>query len=148
GHGRGIMEAMACAKPVVVLGERGEGELINEGSVENIAYTNFSGRHFRGRRERIKPLSDLLGELFNDEEALARLGRFSHDYILSEQDARRGAEQLTQVYKWALRSPARLTDFCVWITSVFVVAAWGSLRWRLRRWRGKEDLPARAHRYT
>ena len=47
GSRRGIMEAMACRKPVIVLGENGEREVVTPENIEDIAYFNFSGRHFR-----------------------------------------------------------------------------------------------------
>jgi glycosyltransferase involved in cell wall biosynthesis len=137
GSGRGILEAMACVKPVIVLGERGEGELIDAGSVEAAAYTNFSGRHFRGRLEPPAPLPEILTLLLDDEMSLARSGNFSYEYIRSEQDARHGAEQLEKVYEQALRSPARLADFGVWIVRVFATAARVSSRLRLQRLRRK-----------
>ncbi len=135
GSGRGIMEAMACSKPVIVLGERGEGELITEASVEDAAYTNFSGRHFRERLDQPKPLAEILATLLGSGEELERHGRFSYEYILAEQDARLGAEQLVQVYEQALRTPARRGDFGAWSVRFLADGARRSLRSRLQRLR-------------
>lgn len=46
GHGRGILEAMACGKSVVVLNKNGTGEFVSDKNVNIVSKFNFSGRHY------------------------------------------------------------------------------------------------------
>jgi glycosyltransferase involved in cell wall biosynthesis len=114
GSGRGILEAMACGKPAIVLGERGEGEILDAASIGAAAHANFSGRHFRDREEPTKPLAELIASLLDDPEALAESGRFSYQYVMDEFDARIGAEALVAVYEKAIAEPAKLRDYLGW----------------------------------
>jgi len=127
GSGRGILEAMACGKPAIVLGESGEGEILDASSIGAAAHTNFSGRHFRDREEATKPLAVLIASLLGDSEALAEAGRFSYQYVKDEFDARIGAEALAEVYQKAIVEPAKLHDYLGW----FVRHRLGLVRRRL-----------------
>ncbi len=115
GSGRGILEAMACRKPVVVLGENGEGEILAPENIEETAYYNFSGRHFRYRPEPPESVIVLLRDLLMDPDRRGRLADFSYEYIQREMDARIGAEQLAKVYAEALeRKPGSLMSAILW----------------------------------
>lgn len=114
GSGRGILEAMACRKPVVVLGENGEGEVVGPENIENIAYFNFSGRHFRHRSNPAGSLPLLLKDLLRDENRQRQLGDYSCEYIRTQMDARIGAEQLLDVYQKALNKRSSLIDYAEW----------------------------------
>lgn len=114
GHGRGILEAMACGKCVVVLGENGEAEVVKPENVDNIAYYNFSGRHFRYCQPPRRSLAVLLENLLNDVNAQKRLADFSYEYVRTQMDAQIGAEQLVEVYKKALNKKPLLFDYVVW----------------------------------
>ncbi len=116
GTGRGILEAMACRKPVIVLGEKGEAEVVGPENIEEVAYFNFSGRHFRYRAKSSVLLSDLLGELLDDADTRKRLGDYSYDYIRTRMDARVGARQLVEVYERALGNRSSLIDYAWWST--------------------------------
>ena len=114
GSGRGILEAMSCGKPVVILGENYEAELVGPDNIEEIAYYNFSGRHFRQRKTPCETLSDLLKRLVEDTEQMRRLGEYSLEYIRTKMDAQIGAEQLVEVYSKAIERKSVLTDLLVW----------------------------------
>jgi glycosyltransferase involved in cell wall biosynthesis len=114
GSGRGILEAMACRKAAIVLGEQGEGEILDASTIGAAAHANFSGRHFRERSDLFKPLAELIGSLLGDADALAAAGEFSYRYILDEFDARIGAEALVDVYEKAIAEPARMADCLGW----------------------------------
>jgi glycosyltransferase involved in cell wall biosynthesis len=114
GSGRGILEAMACGKPVVILGENYEAEVVGPDNIEEIAYYNFSGRHFRQRKKSCETLSDLLKRLVKDTDQMQRLGEHSLDYIRSKMDAQLGTEQLVEVYSKAIERKSVLADLFVW----------------------------------
>lgn len=114
GSGRGILEAMACGKPVVILGENYEAEAVGPDNVEEIAYYNFSGRHFRAHKKPCKTLAELLKQLIRDKDQMRRLGEFSLEYIRTKMDGRLGAEQLVEVYNKAIKRKLALTDLFVW----------------------------------
>ena len=116
GSGRGILEAMACGKPVVILGENHQAEVVCPDNIEQITYYNFSGRHFRQRNTPCEVLSDLLKRLVNDTKQMKRLGEYSLDYIRTQMDAKIGAEQLVEVYSKAIKRKSVLTDLFVWYT--------------------------------
>ncbi|HWL93681.1 MAG TPA: glycosyltransferase [Phycisphaerae bacterium] len=114
GSGRGILEAMACGKAVANLGERGECEVIDEDTIEDAAYYNFSGRHFRARNAPAAAIQQALGELMKDSQRLNRLGQFSLSYIHREMDAGIGAAQLAGVYQKAAGERSKSTDYWRW----------------------------------
>ncbi len=114
GSGRGILEAMACRKPVVVLGENGEGEVVTPANIENVARFNFSGRHFRYHSESPDPLSVVLENLLGDPTGLKQLGDYSYEYVKVHMAARIGAEQLVEVYNEALKKRSSPIDYAVW----------------------------------
>lgn len=98
GIARGVMEAMACGRPVVVLGREGEGDAVAPETVELIARYNFSGRQFGQEGPDGRPLAELLLELARDERRRGELGSFALDYVRSELDVRIGARQMLEFY--------------------------------------------------
>jgi len=114
GTGRGILEAMACRKPVVILSENCQGEMITPENIEDIAYYNFSGRHFRYLSETAAPLASVLEKLLTDGDLRKRLGDYSYEYIRSNMDAQIGAKQLLEVYQKAVNQRASLFDYVIW----------------------------------
>ncbi len=114
GHGQGILEAMACRKPVVVLGENGQGEAVEPENIDDVAYFNFSGRHFRNKTSD-NPLPFILEQLLSDTDTQKKLGGYGYEYIESTMDARIAAQQLVEVYNKALgQEPDSLLDGIVW----------------------------------
>ncbi len=114
GNGRGILEAMACKKPVFILGEMGEGEIVDIDNLEDTAYYNFSGRHFRTRASAPPPPIETIGSLITDEDALREKGETSYGYIRAHMDSRIGADQTVGVYEKAIEHPARLSEYGIW----------------------------------
>jgi len=120
GSGRGIMEAMACRKPVIVLGENGEREAVTPENIEDIAYFNFSGRHFRHSSKSGNSLPVQLENLLSDANTRKRLGDFSYEYIRTQLNAQIGAKQLVGIYKRALNKRPSLVDYTMWdIQAIF-----------------------------
>ena len=114
GNGRGILEAMACGKPVVILGEYDEGELVGAENIQDIAYFNFSGRHFRPQARGKSGLTPLLYKLMTDQQLLAEAGSFSLDYIKKYMAAEIGANAVLAVYQRALLKKHSYRDYLQW----------------------------------
>ena len=118
GHGRGILEAMACGKAVVVLGENGEAEVVNSNNMNEIAKFNFSGRHLRYKSvSAAQSLSSIRSALQHDD-VLRALGDFSHHYVKDHMDAEIGARELYRVYGKALLKVNSFKDFIKWYFKV------------------------------
>lgn len=122
GHGRGILEAMACKKPVVILGEQGEAELVGPENISEIAYYNFSGRHFRNRPASPSiPVMNLLDTL-QDHASRVRAGEFCYNYIRQHMDAREGAAILAnKVYPRALCRKNSYHHLIFWYLQLWAV---------------------------
>ena len=98
GHGRGIMEAMACGKAVINIGENGFCTVVDPESVEHISYYNFSGRHLRHYPALGRPLLAEILRLSSTPGLINCLGEFSLRYIRQFYDADLGAEALLNLY--------------------------------------------------
>ena len=110
GSGRGIMEAMACGKPVIILGEDGQAELIGSDTIEDAAYYNFSGRHFYAKKNSTT-INSVLEATGNNPELLLQSSKFCFDYVKTHLSARVGAEQLVD---WYTEKTAKSTAFDFW----------------------------------
>jgi glycosyltransferase involved in cell wall biosynthesis len=118
GHGRGILEAMACGKAVVVLGENGGADIVNSRNINEIAEFNFSGRHLRFKSiSAAQSVSSIRAVLENDD-VLKDLGVFSYQYVKDHMDADIGAIQLYSVYKKAFLRVNSLKDYIKWYIDV------------------------------
>jgi len=115
GNGRGILEAMACRKPVAILGEKGQGALVTAENVEDVAFYNFSGRHFRYCKQPTETLEQQLASLLDDSDKQNDLGQFSLGYIKEFMDAEIGVQRLLEVYLRSLENKnSKTTDFAAW----------------------------------
>lgn len=120
GSGRGIMEAMAVGKPVVIINGRGKAHLVDNQCIDAVAYANFSGRHMASHCQVNRadyPGDDLgavLETLLSSPETLQRAGEFSRSYITSCLDYRVGGEQLAGVYARAMKAGCKWSDFHRW----------------------------------
>lgn len=109
GHGRGILEAMACGKPVINIGENKSGTIVDDENVERIAYYNFSGRHLRFHPDMGKQPVDEIIRIANDVELRKSLSDFSKKYIKRYYDAKKGANVLLRVYGDLLKNKKRIS---------------------------------------
>lgn len=115
GHGRGILEAMACGKPVVVLNKNGSGEFVKPDNVEKISKYNFSGRH----SEVISDTDDVLlvemKDVFFSKKNREKLGKFCYTYIQKEMDAKIGARNLQNIYLSKIPGLKSWRLFSIWL---------------------------------
>lgn len=102
GHGRGVLEAMACAKPVIVLSPGTGATLVEPGIVGAICEYNFSGRHIRAYPEAVGDLADIIFMLGENAEKRRELGKFSHYYVESEYSIEVGGSKLAGLYAKAI----------------------------------------------
>lgn len=93
GHGRGILEAMSCGRPVIILGASGGAEWVTADNQEKIKAFNFSGRHL------ISDNGIRVPELLQnaDYEILKSLGEWSKEYIKNNYDLSLGGKQMDEV---------------------------------------------------
>lgn len=120
GTGRGIMEAMACEKPIVIMGENGEGEIVEEKNIEETAYYNFSGRHFRKRGKNKDMLVDAIIKLAGNERIWEEKAKFTTEYVRTKLDIKYGAQQHMQIYEKALQNKPKRIEYIDWITHIMI----------------------------
>lgn len=130
GSGRGIMEAMACDKPVIILGEDGQAELIGPETIEDTAYYNFSGRHFRTKHNATF-LRQALLEVLENPEKRKMTSEFGFDYIKSHLSAHLGAEQLINWY-CAESDQSSMFDFWLWYLEASYQKVRASMKYRAK----------------
>ncbi len=111
GNGRGTMEAMACGRPVVVLGESSNGDRLRDENVNDIAYWNFSGRHLRFVENPV-PFSKLVVDLFDNLEKYREDAKHLQLYAHGELGYMKGAAELEQIYEKTSRY--RLSGLLNW----------------------------------
>jgi glycosyltransferase involved in cell wall biosynthesis len=95
---------MACAKPTIVVGEKGLAGVVEPGRVDALAYHNFAGRNVKEALG-AEDLAHAVASILDDPERTARLGTFARDYVVENYDHRVGAAKLEQVYERALADP-------------------------------------------
>ena len=129
GNGRGIMEAMACRKPVVVLGENGEGAAVGPENIDDVAKFNFSGRHFRHHKGACDSVS-LLKELITDDKWQAKGAQFCFDYIRKYMDAEIGSKEIRAVCQRAVNRKHSSMEYLRWYVRIVkaVLGGWMSRR--------------------
>lgn len=97
GHGRGIMEAMAIGKPVVLLGfDKVTSVLVNASNVNQIADYNFSGRNIISNDNSIS-LAQLINRV-DRKELMNDSGQFALNYITDNYSSTIGALKLKRIY--------------------------------------------------
>ncbi|MHC4069701.1 MAG: glycosyltransferase family 4 protein [Planctomycetota bacterium] len=141
GIGRGILEAMACRKPVVILGQNGQCELVTPDNVDDIAHFNFSGRHFRQHHHVRNSLAVLLENLLNDENKQNQLAEFSYEYVRTQMDARIGAKQTAEVYLKAFNKRPLLMDCTAWYIRFILNVSSKKLKTKLRLLHHSAKIP-------
>lgn len=119
GHGRGVLEAMACGKPVVVIGSESGATLVEPATVAAICEYNFSGRHLGAYPKMACDLVDIILALNRDSGLRSELGEFSRQYIEKEYSIEVGARKLVELYRNEIRQG-------------FVNTRFSSITWLLR----------------
>ena len=114
GNGRGILEAMACGTPAIILGENGEAALLEKNNANIIKEFNFSGRHFRYENTKVENLPNLLRKLFSNKRLMKDLSCFVSEYIKENMSAERGADMVDEVYKKALSRKHTMREYINW----------------------------------
>jgi len=98
GHGRGIMEAMAIGKAVVLLGFDTIGTvLINSSNINQISDYNFSGRNLIKDETNIS-LASLINRLWENKISLNSYEEFNKEYIKREYDSKIGSIKTYEIY--------------------------------------------------
>lgn len=110
GHGRGILEAMSCGRPAIILGTRGSSEWVSENTVAAIESYNFSGRHLSS--DCGQKLATLLTEI--NPERLAILSEWSSDYVRRRYDLASGGKKLMDICMHATALHKR-REFVAWL---------------------------------
>lgn len=101
GTGRAAFEGMLAERPVIVVGNRGYAGIVDEDSVDDIAWYNFSGRNQEfnlDEDESVNLISDAIESLLHDAGRRIALGSFSRSYIEKFLDVRTSADALEQMY--------------------------------------------------
>lgn len=117
GNGRTLMEAMACRKPTIILGEDKQFELIDDNNIELIREYNFSGRHFNLTQFKESYQKQKI-ETIIIENKLKRYNDFSFNYFEKNLSANIGAEKLIQVYSSSMINNKKNTNkisYMLWL---------------------------------
>jgi len=115
GNGRGLMEAMACAKPVIIAGEDNQYEFVGKDNVAVIGRYNFSGRHFRFTKKlAIDDYIQNLKHVLSSTQKMKELSTFSYEYAHKHLSAEAGAQKIEDLYRKALTQDNTLSDFIRW----------------------------------
>lgn len=115
GNGRGIMEAMACGCPVIVLGEQGEAELVTAENVDRIAHYNFSGRHLRHAEG--MAFASVLWHALQELDKASVYGDFALKYAKENLSHQAGAQKLEEIYINANASKYGMRSYHRWVSS-------------------------------
>lgn len=138
GNGRGVLEAMACGKTVINLGEKDEAAVISPENVESVAEYNFSGRHFRYKAADTHDLASLMECLMQDDKQLKKNGQFSYEYIKKYMTAEIGASQRIRVYDSAIDNKCSWFDFIRWYVQVLTTVVVEALKRQIHKIRPKK----------
>ena len=136
GMGGSALRAMAFAKPVVVLGERGFAELLTPDSADLFLWQGFYGLGDGDKRP--EPLAELLRTLLTDPARRRELGTFARRLVASRFGLVAAAERQEDFYhKWLGQQPRRSTLLRE-ATRTAAHLFWYKTRRRLNRRAGRE----------
>jgi glycosyltransferase involved in cell wall biosynthesis len=133
GNGRGIMEAMACRKAVVILGESQQAEVLGPDTIESVSRYNFSGRHFRHQSQDSDSIVPVLRDLLANNKRTKEAAKFSYHYIQQALDAQKGALRVAELYEQTLSQHLSSLDYLKWMAKTIGVSMKLSLKRRLLR---------------
>lgn len=98
--GRAALEAMACARPVVVAGAGGLAGPVAPDTWERLARTNFSGRGNAPRPEISgADLADALSPILASRDLASDLGRFGRDLVVQRYSDAAMVDAVLDVYR-------------------------------------------------
>ena len=123
GHGRGVMEAMSCAKPVIVIGKNLNGTIVNEKTVDVIAQYNFSGRHLEHYPLMGHPFDKLIMLLYHHYKLREELSILGRKFICHNYDVKIGAKKLSLLYTahHSLSLSQKILQFINWVLNEFLL---------------------------
>jgi glycosyltransferase involved in cell wall biosynthesis len=116
GVGRTAWEAMACRRPVVIVGREGLGGIVSEKNLPVLMRHNFTARG-NGRDEGHKEIAETLQVLIDSPLIRRDLGEYGHDVVRRYYDASIGAAKMETIFCAAvdseISSSARARVYCL-----------------------------------
>lgn len=110
GTGRGLMEAMACRKPIIILGENNNFELVQEKNISSVSFYNFSGRHLAfAENSQTKNINDIIS-IINSTEGLNKASQFSYEYFSNHLSSKIGVQKILSIYNDSLINKPSIID--------------------------------------
>lgn len=110
GTGRGIMEAMACEKPTIILGENKDYDLVKKENIAAVSYYNFSGRHFAfSEHNNANSIKDIIKVMTSIEEYKI-MSQFSFEYFSNKLSSIIGVQKLLSIYNDSLLKKLSIID--------------------------------------
>ena len=98
GVGRSAFEGMFWSKPTIIVGENGFAGVIEEETVEELEYYNFSGRNVEMSGD-CKKLENVIWKILEDEQYALKVGGFGREYLEQELDVVQGVEKIEKLYE-------------------------------------------------
>ncbi|HZG18345.1 MAG TPA: glycosyltransferase [Candidatus Bathyarchaeia archaeon] len=98
GTGRVALEALACGKPVLAIGNHGFFGLVTPSSY-NLAWEYYFGDHFSVQKPAPNLIADALRKAFANRNELQRIGALGKEWVRSEFDIVKKSAQLLEVYE-------------------------------------------------
>jgi glycosyltransferase involved in cell wall biosynthesis len=136
GMGGSALRAMAFAKPVVILGERGFAELLTADSVSTFLWQGFYGLGDNDKRP--ERLAQLLRPLLADPRRRVQLGAFARQFVESRFSLASAASRQIDFYREWLQDQPRRSEQVIAAVATAAQVLSHKIRQRLDRWRGHE----------
>lgn len=97
GIGRSALEGMFWGKPTIIVGENGFAGVVEENTVKELGYYNFSGRNIKGFVS-YKKLEDIICKILENHSYALKIGMFGRQYLEQEFDIVQGVERIGKIY--------------------------------------------------
>lgn len=98
GQGRSAFEGMGFQKPTLIIGDKGYAGTIQDCTIDDIAFYNFSGRNCRDQVA-LTVLASEITRLLEDEKYAEDVAIFGEEYVRRELDIEAGVERILDVYQ-------------------------------------------------
>ncbi|HEX4722256.1 MAG TPA: glycosyltransferase family 4 protein [Pseudonocardiaceae bacterium] len=132
GMGGSALRAMAFAKPLIVVGERGYSELLTPESAPTFLRDGWYGLGGTG----VAGMREAIAKLLDDEALRAKLGDYGRELVLTRFSLRAAAEAQEEEYRQAIVDNAARGELIADAST----SAMGLLRYKVKRkiarWRG------------